>query len=573
MASGAEKAEYNVCLRQHGGKNRIDGLNTTENSGKRLKNQTEGMITMTKTQDYHPIKIRTRPFALIIRDGWGFNPHVHLHQYDATRLAQTPVDHRLQHEYPHCIIETSGEHVGLPHGTMGNSEVGHQNIGAGRIVYQESMRLTQAIRDGSFFENPVLLKAVENCRITGGKIHLLGLVSDAGVHSLLEHIYGLLKLAKRNNFERIFLHAFTDGRDTAPTSGKEFLQQIEDKMKEIGTGKIASVMGRFYGMDRDQRWDRVERAYSCLRWGKGHKAKTIQQAIQQSYDNDVTDEFVEPTVILGEDSHPQALIEDGDAVLFFNFRGDRPREITRVFVDPEFNAFDRGQMMNLYYVCMTEYDKTIPAPVAFPKPPKMKNIVGDYWSQLGLKQFRCAETEKYAHVTFFFNDYTEPPFPGEDRQIIPSPKVRTYDLKPEMSASEVTEAVLQRLDSNKYDVMVVNFANPDMVGHTGIMEAAIMAAETVDTCVGKLLDKIVQLGGSALVTADHGNLELMFDPVNNTPFTSHTTYPVPFYVIDEKYRSCKLRPGGRLADVIPTALHIMGLDKPKEMTGESLIIE
>jgi len=518
-------------------------------------------------------KCRVRPFVLIIRDGWGYNSDPEIQQYDATRLADTPVDERLRREYAHCLIATSGEAVGLPEGTMGNSEVGHQNIGAGRIVHQESMRLTRAVREGSFFENEILLNALEHCRKNHGKLHLIGLVSNAGVHSLLEHLYGLLELARRNNFDRIYLHALTDGRDTPPNSGKGFLMQVEQKMKEIGVGQIATVMGRFYGMDRDQRWERVEKAYQCFRYGKGRKAASVEQAIQASYDNAVTDEFVEPVLIVGDDSQPLALIEDGDAVIFFNFRGDRPREITRAFVDPNFSAFDRGDMLNLYYVCLTEYDATIPAPVAFPKPPKMKNIVGAYWSQLGLKQFRGAETEKYAHVTFFFNDYTESPYKGEDRQIVPSPKVRTYDLKPEMSAFEVTDKVLERLASDKYDVMVVNFANPDMVGHTGVMAAAIKAAETVDACVGKLLDKIEQMGGSAIVTADHGNLELMYDVTTNGPHTAHTTWPVPLIVFDKKYKNCKLREDGCLADVTPTALHIMGLDQPSEMTGRSLIIE
>ena len=527
----------------------------------------------TNKQNPTSVRCRTRPFMLIIRDGWGWNSHSDLQQYDATRQANTPVDDRLRAEYSHCLIGTSGEDVGLPSGTMGNSEVGHQNIGAGRIVFQESMRLTRSIRDGDFFDNEVLKKAIAFCNQNHSKLHLLGLVSDAGVHSLLEHLYGLLELARRNGLERVFLHAFTDGRDTPPDSGKGFLSQVEEKMQEIGVGKIASVMGRFWGMDRDQRWDRVEKAYQCLRYGKGHKAASASEAIQSSYDNEVTDEFVEPTLIVDGAAQALALVEDGDAVVFFNYRGDRPREITRVFVDPNFNAFDRGSMPRLNYVCMTEYDATIPAPVAFPKLPKMKNIVGDYWSDLGLKQFRCAETEKYAHITFFFNDYTEAPYPGEDRQIVPSPKVKTYDLKPEMSAVEVTDTVLARLDSNNYDVIIVNFANPDMVGHTGIMEAGIKAAETVDTCVGRLLEKIKQINGSAIITADHGNLELMFNRDNNGPFTAHTTYPVPFIVFDEKFKGCRLRDNGRLADVIPTALHLMGLAKPVEMTGESLIVE
>jgi len=496
------------------------------------------------------VRCRTRPFLLIIRDGWGFNVDESLRDYDATYVAQTPVDDRLRKEYANCLIATSGEDVGLPSGTMGNSEVGHQNIGAGRIVFQESRRLTKAIREGDFFQNEVLLTAIERCTRRHSKLHLLGLVSDAGVQ---------------------YLHALTDGRDTPPDSGRGYLEQVQKKMQQMGIGQIASVMGRFYGMDRDQRWDRVQKAYYCLRYGKGTKAGSADAAMQASYENGVTDEFVEPTLIVGEDGQPTALIEDGDATIFFNFRGDRPREITRAFVDEDFQNFDRGGPLDIYWVCMTEYDATIKTPTAFPKPPKMKNIAGQYWANLGLRQFRCAETEKYAHVTFFFNDYTEPPFEGEDRQIVPSPKVTTYDLRPQMSAAEVTNAVLERLDSNKYDVMVVNFANPDMVGHTGIMDAAIKAAETVDNCLGKILAKVKELGGSAIVTADHGNLEKMYDPTTGGSFTAHTNGPVPLIVFDETYRNTKLRDDGRLADVIPTALHLMGLAKPAEMTGSSLI--
>ncbi len=330
-------------------------------------------------------------------------------------------------------------------------------------------------------------------------------------------------------------------------------------------------MGRFYGMDRDQRWDRVKRAYDALCYGKGHKATAAQAAIQASYNNNITDEFIEPALIIGKGETPLALIEDGDSIIFFNFRGDRPREITRAFVDDAFNGFDRGIKRKVYYVCLTQYDKTIPAPVAFPKPPKMKNIVGAYWSSLGLKQFRCAETEKYAHVTFFFNDYTEEPFPGEERQIVPSPKVRTYDLKPEMSAREVTDVVMERLDNNVFDVMVVNFANPDMVGHTGVMEAAVKAVATVDECVGRIVDKVLQLGGALVITADHGNSELMVDPETKEPFTAHTTGVVPLIVVDDGFKKCKLCSGGILADVIPTVLEVQGLPKPKEMTGTSLI--
>jgi len=518
------------------------------------------------------VKLRSRPFVLIIRDGWGYNPNPELDRYDATKQAKTPVDDRLRETYAHCLINASAEDVGLPAGTMGNSEVGHQNMGAGRIVYQESLRLTKAIREGEFFENSELLRAIEHCQRRQSKLHLMGLVSDAGVHSLLGHLYGLLELCKRRQLDQVFLHAFTDGRDTPPTSGQGFLTQVQDKMSDLGVGQIASVMGRFYAMDRDQRWDRVERAYQCLRYGKGHKSSDVHSAVQASYEGDVTDEFIEPVVVVDSDGEPLASVEDGDAVVFFNFRGDRPREITRAFVDPDFKAFDRGTKPDLYYVCMTQYDATIPAPVAFPKPPKMKHIVGEYWSQLGLRQFRCAETEKYAHVTFFFNDYTEEPFAREDRQIVPSPKVRTYDLKPEMSAHEVTETALKRLTSQQYDVMIVNFANPDMVGHTGVMAAAVKAAEVVDECVGRIIEQVEHMGGSAIVTADHGNFELMWDVEHDMPFTAHTVNPVPVIVVDKEHRHSKLRSDGRLADVIPTALHLMGLEQPPEMTGKSLIV-
>ena len=518
-------------------------------------------------------KVRVRPFVLIIRDGWGSNDDPKLREFNAVIQADTPVDDRLQSEYPSCLVGCSGEDVGLPVGTMGNSEVGHQNIGAGRIVFQESMRLTNEIRQGTFFENETLLAAIENCNRNHSKLHLLGLMSNAGVHSLLEHLYGLLEMAKANRLDRVFLHAFMDGRDTPPESGKGYVEEVEAKMAEIGVGRIGSVMGRFWGMDRDQRWERVEKAYGCMRYGKGNKETSAGETMQKSYDSGVTDEFVEPTAMVDEETQPLALIEDGDSVVFLNFRGDRPREITRAFVDEDFRGFDRGPLPELHYVCMTEYDATIATPVAFPKPPKMKNIVGAYWSQLGLTQFRCAETEKYAHVTFFYNDYTEPPFDGEDRQIVPSPKVRTYDMKPEMSAAEVTDIVVERLATNKYDVVVVNFANPDMVGHTGVMAAAVKAAETVDQCVGRIIEQVQQMEGSAIITADHGNVELMYDVEQDTPFTAHTTFDVPLILVDQGYKDCKLRDDGILADVIPTALQVMGLDQPQEMTGKSLIVE
>jgi len=454
---------------------------------------------------------------------------------------------------------------------MGNSEVGHQNIGAGRIVAQESVRLSRAIREGSFFENKEFLNLIKYIKENDGRMHLMGLCSDIGVHSLLNHLYGLLELAKRNNIKDVFIHAFTDGRDSPPDSGAGYIAAIEQKAKEIGVGKIASVCGRFYAMDRDSRWDRVEKAFECMRVGKGLKATSASQAIANSYEKQVTDEFIEPTCITNTENEPIGTINDGDGVIFFNFRGDRPREIARSFVEPDFKEFNRTVQPDIAFVCMTEYDATIPAPVAFPKPPKMKNVLGAYWGCLGLKQFRCSETEKYAHVTFFFNDYTEKPFPGEDRQIVPSPRVRTYDLKPEMSAYEVTDVVLERLDSNKYDVIVINFANPDMVGHTGILDAAVNAAQTVDECVGKILDKVKSMGGAAIITADHGNFEKMMDKTPENPHTAHTIGDVPLVVFDERYKNNKLRQGGRLADVGPTLLDMMGLPKPEEMTGESLL--
>lgn len=516
------------------------------------------------------VTLKNRPHVLIIRDGWGYNPDSSEDEYNSVKRANTPVDDKLMAEFPNCLVHTSGLHVGLPDGTMGNSEVGHQNIGAGRIVPQESVRISKTIQDGSFFENSELLNLIKFVKNNKGKMHVMGLCSDIGVHSLLDHLYGLLELAKRNDVENVFIHAFTDGRDSPPDSGAGYIDDIEKKAEEIGAGKIASVMGRFYAMDRDSRWDRVQRAYECMRIGKGIKAASAAEAIAKSYEREVTDEFIEPTCIVTGDNESIATIDDGDGVVFFNFRGDRPREITRALIEPNFKEFDRTAKPDIYLVCMTEYDATIPAPVAFPKLPKMKNILGAYWDSLGLKQFRCAETEKYAHVTFFFNDYAEKPFPGEDRQIVPSPRVRTYDLKPEMSAYEVTDVVLERLDSDKYDVLVVNFANPDMVGHTGVLEAAIRAAETVDECVGKILEKVKNLDGAAIITADHGNFEKMIDGSPENPHTAHTIGDVPLIVFDERFKGRKLRQDGTLADIGPTLLTMMDLPQPEEMTGRSL---
>ncbi|MEA3224660.1 MAG: 2,3-bisphosphoglycerate-independent phosphoglycerate mutase [Planctomycetota bacterium] len=515
--------------------------------------------------------LKIRPLVLIIRDGWGYNPDSSQDEYNSVKVANTPVDDMLMAEFPNCLVHTSGLDVGLPAGTMGNSEVGHQNIGAGRIVPQESVRISKTIQDGSFFDNEEFLNLIKFVKSNNGKMHVMGLCSDIGVHSLLGHLYGLLELAKRNGLQDIFIHAFTDGRDSPPNSGAGYIAEIEKKAQEIGAGKIASVMGRFYAMDRDSRWDRVQKAYECLAIGKANKASSAAEAVAKSYEAEVTDEFIEPTCIVNADDEPIATITDGDGVVFFNFRGDRPREITRALVEPGFKEFGRAAEPKTYFVCMTEYDATIPAQVAFPKLAKMKNILAAYWSSLGLKQFRCAETEKYAHVTFFFNDYAEKPFPGEDRQIVPSPRVRTYDLQPEMSAYEVADVVLDRLDSDKYDVIVVNFANPDMVGHTGILAAATKAAEVVDECVGRILDKVKSLGGAAIITADHGNFEKMIDGNPDNPHTAHTIGDVPLIIFDERFKGSKLREDGTLADIGPTLLEMMGVPQPKEMTGRSLL--
>ncbi|MEN6307570.1 MAG: 2,3-bisphosphoglycerate-independent phosphoglycerate mutase [Anaerohalosphaeraceae bacterium] len=519
------------------------------------------------------VKLRTRPCVMIIRDGWGWNPNPAEDKFNAVKVANVPTDTMLMKTYPNCLIRTYGEDVGLPQGTMGNSEVGHQNIGAGRIVYQDSVRITVAIRDGEFFENETLLAAIRSAKDNGKKLHLFGLCSDIGVHSLLGHLYGLLEMAKRNGFKDVYLHAFTDGRDSPPTSGAGYIADIEKKMAEIGVGKIATVMGRFYAMDRDKRWERVEVAYKCLTEGTGHAAKSALSAMQESYAKNITDEFIDPTYIANAAGKPLALVQDGDSVIFFNFRGDRPRELTRAFVDADFSGFARHiQPKTAHYVCMTEYEAKIQTPVAFPPIRKMPNIAGEYLSQLGLKQFRCAETEKYAHVTFFFNGGREEPFEGEERQIVPSPRVKTYDLKPEMSANEVCDVICEKLDTNQFDVVICNFANPDMVGHTGILEAAVIAAQTVDRCVGRILDKVKAMGGSAVILADHGNFEKMWDFENNMPHTAHTVGEVPFIVFDEAFKSRKMASGGKLADVVPTFLEVMGLPKPAEMTGKSLLL-
>ncbi len=503
--------------------------------------------------------MKNKCVSLIILDGYGYNPNTN---GNAVYSAKTPVMDRLLATKPNTKISASGMDVGLPEGQMGNSEVGHTNIGAGRIVYQELTRITKSIADGDFFQNPALLSLVENCKKTGGAFHTFGLLSDGGVHSHFGHLLGVLELCKRNGLSKVYVHAFMDGRDVSPTSGAGFIEELEKEMQKIGVGRIATVMGRYYAMDRDNRWERVEKAYNAMVKGEGNENSSAKDAVEKSYAENVTDEFIVPTVI----DH-DGMIHEGDSVLCFNFRPDRAREITRTLVDEEFQGFGRSYFP-VKYVCMTQYDATMPnVDVAF-RPQKLVNTFGEYIAEKGYTQLRIAETEKYAHVTFFFNGGVEQVMENEDRALIPSPKVATYDLKPEMSAYEVTEEVLKRIESKKYDNIILNFANCDMVGHTGVFDAAVKAVETVDECLGKVVDAILAQDGVVCITADHGNADQMIDPENGDVFTAHTTNPVPFIVVGKE---CTLREGGRLADIAPTLLDIMGLPKPDEMTGESLI--
>jgi 2,3-bisphosphoglycerate-independent phosphoglycerate mutase len=523
-----------------------------------------------------------RPLVIIVRDGWGKNPYSQWNHANAVYLAKHPVQDRLLAEYPGTLIHTSGFDVGLPEGTMGNSEVGHQNIGAGRIVDQESVAITKQIRNGAFYDNVELNAAVTNALEKRSNLHLFGIVSDAGVHGLLEHLYGCLILCKKRGLDRVFLHAFTDGRDTPPNSGIEYVRQIEAKLKELGVGKIATVIGRYWAMDRDNRWPRVEKAYRAITQGDGPMFDSAIAAIEYYYAHPIEpnmsgDEFITPSIVRSG-TGPTATVRDGDSVIFYNYRGDRPRELTRAFVDPEFKGFARTQQIKVHYTTMTAYEQGLPVKVAYPKPPKMTNILADFVSRKGLKQFRCAETEKFPHVTFFFNDYREEPFAGEDRQIVPSPKLlpngqplTTYDQMPEMSAYGICDEVVKRVNSNLYDLMVVNFANGDMVGHTGVLQAAVKAVEHVDICVGRILEAVQRQNGFAIVTADHGNCEQMIDPGTGGPHTAHTTYDVELFIVGDKFKGKKLNDGGRLADIAPTALTMMDLDVPAEMTGESLI--
>ncbi len=509
-----------------------------------------------------------RPLLLMILDGWGMSP---VRDNNAVALADPPIMGRLLAEYPMTTLQASGMAVGLPAGQMGNSEVGHLNIGAGRVVYQELSRISKAIDDGSFFENQVLLDSLGKLRTASGRLHLAGLLSDGGVHSHVTHLIALLELARRNGINEVFVHCFLDGRDTPPQSADGYITELEQAMADLGIGRIATVMGRFYAMDRDNRWDRVEKAYRAMVHGEGRQADSAAQAVADSHAAGITDEFVLPAVVTAPGGSVGTMGDD-DGVIFFNFRADRVRELTRAFTESGFSCFPvAGRPQLASFVCMTEYDETFALPVAF-APEGLKNIFGEVLSAAGLRQLRIAETEKYAHVTFFFNGGNEAHFPGEDRVLIPSPRdVATYDLKPEMSALQLTDTVLERIATGNYDVIVLNFANPDMVGHTGVLEAAIRAIRTVDSSVGRIVERVLAVGGALLITADHGNAETMADPQGH-PHTAHTCNPVPCILVDDRRRGASLRPGA-LEDIAPTLLHLLGIAQPAEMTGRSLLLE
>lgn len=504
-----------------------------------------------------------KPVMLMILDGWGLGED---YPGNGVKLANTPNFDRLMRENPNTTVEASGQFVGLPEGQMGNSEVGHLNIGAGRVVYQDLPRITNAIESGEIFKNETILAGLENIKLNKSKIHLVGLVSDGGVHSHVKHLYGLLKMMKKNDVEDVYIHVILDGRDVAPTAGKAQVEELQNKIEEIGVGKIATVSGRYYTMDRDKRWDRTELAYDALTLGQGEKNVDPVLAIKKSYNEDITDEFMLPTVIV-EDEKPIATIDDSDTVLFFNFRPDRARQITRALVDQNFIGFERKKTVSTFYITMTEYDTTMPNVNVLYTSEIPMNTLSQFVSTKGLYQMKIAETEKYAHVTFFLNGGIEEPYMNEDRALIPSPKVATYDMEPEMSAQEVKEEVLNRLNMDKYDLIVVNFANPDMVGHTGIIPAVTKALETVDGYMGEVLETLNEKGGVALITADHGNAEKLLDE-NGNPFTAHTTNRVPLILVGEDRKLNE----GKLADIAPTLLELMDLEKPKEMTGNSLLV-
>ncbi len=509
-----------------------------------------------------------KPVVLMVLDGYGLNEKT---EGNAIAMANTPVMDGLMKDCPFVAGQASGLAVGLPDGQMGNSEVGHMNIGAGRIIYQDLTRITKDIEEGTFYQNEVLLAAMENCKKNNSDLHLWGLLSDGGVHSHNTHLYGLLEMAKKNGLDKVYVHAFLDGRDTPPASGKDYLEALQEKMDEIGVGRIASISGRYYAMDRDNNWDRVEKAYKSLTTGEGIHATCPICAMKDSYAKDVTDEFVEPTVIVDENDKPLSLVKDGDSVIFFNFRPDRAREMTRAFCDDKFTGFERP-FLNTYFVCFKDYDETIPNKhIAFQKE-EIKNTFGEFLANHNLKQLRLAETEKYAHVTFFFNGGVEAPNVDEFRLLVNSPKdVATYDLKPEMSAPEVGMDLVEAIKSDKYDVIVINFANPDMVGHTGVIPAAVAAVERIDSLVGEAVDAVKEMGGVLFICADHGNAEKMIDYETGQPHTAHTTNPVPFILVNGE-EGWSLREGGCLADIAPTLIDIMGLEQPVEMTGKSLLV-
>ena len=508
-----------------------------------------------------------KPVVLMILDGWGYRSAC---ADNAISRANPSNFYRLQSNYPHTLLKCSGQDVGLPGGLMGNSEVGHLNIGAGRIVYQEISRISKAIADKSFFENPQLLQAIDGARENGHAVHLMGLLSDGGVHSHLEHLFALLELCRDRQIKRVFIHGFLDGRDVNPKSAGEYLNTISMEMEKIGIGQFSTIGGRFYGMDRDKHWDRIEKAYSAMVLGTGEKAANVFAAIENNYEERIYDEFLEPTVIINQEGKPVGLVEDGDSIIFFNFRADRARQITRAFVDKDLDCLDSIKRPQVNFVCMTQYDYNIEVAVAF-KPQNLENTLGKYLSDQGLKQLRIAETEKYAHVTFFFNGGVEEPNPGEDRILIPSPNVDTYNLKPEMSARELTERVIEEINRDYYDAIVINYANADMVGHTGVLEAAIQAVKTVDNMMIQVVEAVLGKGGAVLITADHGNCEMMVCPISGGPFTAHTSDLVPFILVDNQNKDKNLLHDCALQDIAPTMLSMLGLAVPAEMTGRSLL--
>lgn len=508
---------------------------------------------------------RPRPLALIILDGFALREEVH---GNAVAQAHIPNFDRYWAQFPHTTLTACGEAVGLPEGQMGNSEVGHLNIGAGRIVYQDLTRISKSIKEGEFYENKVLKDAVQHAKKNGTKLHLYGLLSDGGVHSHIDHLFAMLELAHKEQFNDVYIHAFLDGRDVAPDSAKHFIEQLTRKINKLGVGRIATVQGRYYSMDRDNRWDRTEKSYRAMVYGEGPKHTDPLKAVIESYEKSIFDEFVMPTVITNNQGEPLGLVESGDAIIFFNFRPDRAIQLSQVFTNKDFRGFDRGpkQPEGLYFACLTLFSESVEGYVAY-APKNLDNTLGEVLSQHGLTQLRIAETEKYPHVTYFFNGGREPSMPGENRILIPSPKVATYDLQPEMSAYEVTDRLIKEIEAESQDVIVLNFANPDMVGHSGKLEPTIKAVETVDECLGRIVDLILDKGGKALITADHGNADMVLDD-NNQPVTSHTTFPVPLIITDS---SIKLRDNGILADISPTILSMLQLPQPKEMTGKSLI--